>query len=59
VVPVWASALIVGVVLLIIAGVLGLLARKQIQRATPPLPEQAIHGVQDDVQTIKEGLHRS
>jgi membrane protein len=59
VVPVWASALIVGVVLLIIAGVLGLLARKQIQRATPPLPEQAMHGVQDDVQTIKEGLHRS
>jgi len=59
VLPVWASALIVGVVLLIIAAVLGLLGRKQIQQATPPLPEQAMHGVQDDVQAVKKGLHHS
>jgi membrane protein len=59
VLPVWASALVVGAVLLIIAGVLGLLGRKQIQQATPPLPEQAMHGVQDDIAAIKEGIHHS
>ena len=59
VLPVWASAVIVGVVLMIIAGVLGLLGRKQIQQATPPLPEQAMHGVQDDIAVIKKGLHHS
>jgi membrane protein len=57
--PVWAAALIVGGVLLIIAAVLGLLARAQIRQATPALPEQALHGVQQDVQAIKEGLHTS
>jgi membrane protein len=57
VLPVWASALIVGAAMLIIAGVVGLLGRKQIRLATPPLPEQAMHGVQDDVQAIKEGIH--
>jgi membrane protein len=56
VLPVWAAALIVGVVLLIVAGVLGLLGKKQVQQGTPPLPEQAVHGVQDDVQAIKKGL---
>ncbi len=58
VLPVWAAALIVGAVLLAVAGVLGLLGRRQIQRGTPPLPEQATRGVQQDVQAVKEGLHR-
>jgi uncharacterized membrane protein YqjE len=59
VLPVWASAVIVGVVLLVVAGILGLLGKKQIQQATPPVPEQAVRGVQDDVQAIKEGIHHS
>jgi hypothetical protein len=56
---VWAAALIVGVVLLIVAAVLGLLGRRQLQHATPPVPEQAARGVQEDVRTVREGLHRS
>src|SRR5690349_2391305 len=40
VMPVWAAALIVGVVLLVVAAVLGLLGRRQIKNATPPVPEQ-------------------
>jgi membrane protein len=58
VVPVWVTALILGLVLLIVASMLGLLGKKQIQRGTPPVPEQAIHGVQQDVQAVKGGLHR-
>jgi tetrahydromethanopterin S-methyltransferase subunit C len=59
VLPVWAAALIVGVVLLVVAAVLGLLGRRQLQHATPPVPEQAARGVQEDVRTVREGLHRS
>ena len=58
VVPVWLSALIVGVVLLLVAGVLALAGRNQLRHATPPLPEQAVHGVQEDVATVKGAVHR-
>jgi membrane protein len=59
VLPVWVTALIVGLVLLIVASMLGLLGKKQIQRGTPPVPEQAIHGVQQDVQAVRGRLHQS
>jgi uncharacterized membrane protein YqjE len=49
VVPVWLSALIIGVVLLLVAGVLALAGRSQLKQAAPPVPEQAVHGVQEDV----------
>ena len=58
VLPVWAAALLVGVVLLIIAGVLALLGRRQVQKAMPPVPEQAVQGAQQDAQVIKDGLSR-
>ena len=50
----WLSALIVGVVLLGVAAVAGLLGKKQIEKATPPAPEQAIENVKRDVDTVKE-----
>src|SRR5918998_109846 len=53
VMPVWLSALIVGVVLLIVAGVLALAGRSRLRTATPPVPEQAVRGVQDDVSTLR------
>ncbi len=58
VVPVWLSALIVGVVLLLVAGVLGLVGRSRLQEATPPVPEQAVRGVQDDVAAVKNAVRR-
>jgi hypothetical protein len=58
VVPVWLSALIIGVVLLLVAGVLALAGRSQLKQATPPVPEQAVQGVQDDVATVKGAVHR-
>jgi hypothetical protein len=38
----WLSLLIVTLFLFVLAGVLGLLARNRIKKATPPVPEQAI-----------------
>jgi len=49
----WFSAAIVGVVLLVIAGVAALAGKKQIEQATPPVPEQAIGSVKRDVETVK------
>jgi hypothetical protein len=58
VLPVWLSALLIGVVLLIVAGVLALLGRSQLRRATPPVPAQTVDSVQRDVRTVKEAVQR-
>jgi Putative Actinobacterial Holin-X, holin superfamily III len=55
----WIAAVIVGVVLLAVAGVLALTGRKQVGRATPPLPEQAIASAKRDVDEIKAARARS
>lgn len=54
----WLAALIVGVVLLAVAGVLALLGRKQVDQATPPKPERAMESVQRDVEHVKERASR-
>jgi membrane protein len=54
----WVSALIVGAVLLVTAGVLALLGRKQVEQATPPKPERAMESVQHDVEHVKERVRR-
>lgn len=58
VLPWWLSAVIVGVVLLAIAGIAALVGKKQVSQATPPIPQEAASGLQKDVQTVKEGMHR-
>lgn len=56
--PVWASALIVGVVLAAVAAGLALKGKKEIALATPPKPERAIDDVKADMAEIKEKAHR-
>lgn len=55
VLPAWAAALMVAVVLLAGAGVAALAGKKEIDQATPPQPERAVAGVREDVATIKGG----
>lgn len=57
VVPVWLAALIVGVVLLVVAGVLALVGRRSLARGLPPTPQRAIDNVKQDVATLTEGRH--
>jgi hypothetical protein len=52
VMPAWSAALLVGVVLLIVAGVLALAGRAQVRQATPPMPQEAVRGVRADVDTV-------
>lgn len=58
VLSVWLSAIIVGVVLLIVAGVLALIGKNRIQQAVPPVPERAVQSIQSDVETVKEATRR-
>jgi uncharacterized membrane protein YqjE len=53
VLPAWAAALIVAVVLLVVAGVAALLGKKKVQEAGSPKPERAIEGIKADVATVK------
>ncbi|MCE7010872.1 phage holin family protein [Kibdelosporangium philippinense] len=54
----WLAALLIGLALLLIAGVASLVGRKQINAATPPIPQEAAEGVKTDIATVKEGMHR-
>jgi uncharacterized membrane protein YqjE len=53
VLPAWAAALIVAVVLFAIAGVVALVGKKKVQEAGSPKPERAIEGIKADVATVK------
>lgn len=52
-VPNWAAALIVAAVYGAIAGVLALMGKNKVQEATPPVPEQTVDSVKEDVQWAK------
>lgn len=56
--PGWAAALIVAGVLFVVAAVLALLGRTRVAKAGPPMPEQAIDGVKQDVAAVKESVRR-
>jgi MFS family permease len=52
-VPNWAAALIVAAVYGLVAGVLALQGKNKVQEATPPVPEQTVDSVKEDVQWAK------
>lgn len=58
VVAAWLAALIVGVALLAVAGVAALLGNGRLQKATPPVPKEAVSSVKTDVEEIKERARR-
>lgn len=49
----WLAALIVAVVLFAVAAVAALAGKKRVKRATPPMPEQTVETVKEDVQWAK------
>ena len=58
VVAIWLAALIVAAAVLAVAGLAALAGKKQLGRATPPVPRQAIDSTKADVQEIREKAHR-
>ena len=53
----WLAALLVGVVLLVVAGALAAAGIGQV-RNTTPVPEQALQSTKRDIETVKESMHR-
>ena len=51
--PLWLSLLIVTVIILALAAVAGLLARRFARKATPPTPTQAVEEAQRTVETLR------
>jgi hypothetical protein len=49
----WLAALIVAVVYAAAAGVVALLGKKKVQEALPPVPEDSVDSVKEDVQWTK------
>jgi hypothetical protein len=58
VLPGWLAGLIVAVVLFAVAGVLALVGKKDVEKGSPPVPTEAIAGVQADIATVKKGMAR-
>ena len=50
----WLAALLVGLVLAGVAAVLALVGKEKVQEMGPPIPEQAIDNIKEDVQWVKE-----
>jgi putative superfamily III holin-X len=49
----WLAAMLVGLVYVAVAGFLAVQGRDRIQRATPPVPEQTVDTVKEDVEWAK------
>ena len=58
VLPGWLAGLIVAVALFLVAGVLALLGRKDVQQAAPPLPTDTLASVQADIDAVRQGISR-
>jgi uncharacterized membrane protein YqjE len=57
VVDAWLAALLVALVLLAAAAVAGLVGKSKVAEATPAAPERAIHGLKEDIATVKGDHH--
>ena len=53
--PTWLALLIVAVFVLVLAGVLAAVGRARLQRATPPVPEQALLEARLTREALKNG----
>lgn len=53
--PDWAAALVVGGALLAVAGLAALIGKREVTQATPPVPVEAVAGLQQDIRTLKPG----
>lgn len=56
--PGWLSALVVGVVLFVIAGVIAMAARSKLRRAMPPVPDETMEGAREDIRAMSGRMER-
>jgi hypothetical protein len=54
----WLAALIVGAVLVVIAGIVALAGKKNLSQGAPPVPTEAIESSKADVAAVKSAVQR-
>jgi uncharacterized membrane protein YqjE len=54
----WLAAFIVGAAVLLIAAIMAALGRSQARRGAPPVPEQTVESVKQDIAAVREGARR-
>ncbi|MGH3539392.1 MAG: phage holin family protein, partial [Pseudonocardiaceae bacterium] len=54
----WLAALIIGVTLLVVAGVISAAGITQVRNSAPPVPEKAVRSTKQDIETVKESVRR-
>ena len=52
VMPYWLAALVVGLVLIGVAGILAMVGRTQVKQAAPPVPSETVASVKADIDTV-------
>jgi len=57
-IPAWLAALLVAVLLFAAAAVMGLVGRREVERATPLVPEETARSVKADLDEVKERARR-
>ncbi|HEV2784145.1 MAG TPA: phage holin family protein [Actinophytocola sp.] len=58
VLPAWLATLLIGIALLAAAGVAALVGRAQLRKALPPVPDNTITRVRDDIDAVRERTHQ-
>ncbi len=54
----WLAALVVGAILLAVAGIAALIGKARLSKATPPVPTETAESLKVDVEVIKEKVRR-
>lgn len=54
--PAWAAALIVAAALFLVAGVLALIGKRQVNRAVPPVPQATVRSLRADVGVLSAAV---
>ncbi|MGH3783786.1 MAG: phage holin family protein [Pseudonocardiaceae bacterium] len=54
----WLAALIIGVALLLLAGAISAAGITKVRNSVPPVPEKAVRSTKQDIETVKESVHR-
>lgn len=58
VMPMWASALIIGAALFIVAGIGALIGRSMLRRSVPPVPEETMEHAREDARALQGRMNR-
>lgn len=56
VLPAWGAALVVGGILLLLAGIVALIAVSSVKKAESPMPQQTVQTLKEDVRWAKQQL---